>query len=195
MNVTLIFFKQSKDDQSEQNVELVGKNIRNGSPSNDNTTSENNQRTPIVQWQHTPQNALDQSPLASKPPIPTQSPSPIIMSQWNFPHQQQQNLTNHHVQQGQLPLNCTQSTPLLWLMQRNGHIFPGMNVPVSFPPFLPYGTTEVTWQAPAVGGGSASTTQPQVPNFGYPFGYPFPGLPGKLTHDFMQDKVRHFLKI
>ncbi|PON92137.1 hypothetical protein TorRG33x02_119560 [Trema orientale] len=166
----------NKEDQN-QNVALVGKNIKAGSPSNEHTTSENNQHPPIVQWPYAPQNA-DQSPLASKPPIPTQSHSPIIISQWNFPHQHQQSLTNHQVQQGQLPLNYTQSTPPFWLTQRNGLAFSGMNLPVTFPPFVPFGGTEVTWQAPAVGGGNASTTQPQVSSFCYPFGYSFSGLPG-----------------
>lgn len=182
MNVIFNFLKQNKDDQDEHNVARFGKNIKTCSPSNDNTTLENNQHPPVVQWPYTPQNAVDQSPLASKPHIPTQSPSPIIISQWHFPHQQQQSLPNHQVQQGQFPLNYTQSTPQFWLPQRTGHAFPVMNAPATFPPFVPFGATEVTWQAPGVGGGNVPTAQPQVPNLCYPFGYSFPGFPGKLTN-------------
>ncbi|XP_062120285.1 uncharacterized protein LOC133834625 [Humulus lupulus] len=165
----------NKDDQDEQ---TVGNNVKTGCPPNDHTTSENNHHPPVLQWPYTPQNTVDQSPLASKPHIHTQSSSPIIISQWNFPHQHSQNLTNHHVPQGQLPLNYTQSTPPFWLPQRTAHTFPGMNVPPAFSPYVPFGATEITWQAPAVGVGTASTPQNQVPSVCYPFGYSFQGLPG-----------------
>ncbi|KAF4351827.1 hypothetical protein F8388_005105 [Cannabis sativa] len=162
----------NKEDQDEQ---TVGNNIKTLCPSNDNATSENNHHTPVLQWPYTPQNnaAVDQSPLASKPHIHTQSPSPVIISQWHFPHQHQQNLTNLQVPQGQLPLNYTQPTPPFWLPQRTAHTYPGMNVPS--PAFSPY---EITWQAPAAGLGSASTAQNQVPSVCYPFGYSYQGLPG-----------------
>ncbi|KAL5556720.1 hypothetical protein UlMin_038956 [Ulmus minor] len=159
---------QNKDEKDEQTVSLEGKTMKTGSPLIDNTPSENQQCPSIVQWPFTPQNVVDQSPLTSRSQIPNQSPSPVLISQWHFPPQQQQNLTNNHVQQGQLPLNYTQPAPPFWLPQRPG-----------FPPFVPFGGgTEITFQAPAVGGGTASTNQPQVPNFSYPVGFPYPGFPG-----------------
>lgn len=123
---------------------------------------------------------MEQSQLTSRPSIPTQSSSPIIVNRWHF-SQQQQNQTNHPVQQGQLPTNYAQATPPLWLPHRPSHPMPGVNAPSTFPPFTPLGMTEISWQAPAVAGGTASTNQPQGPNFCYPTGYTYPGFPGKLA--------------
>lgn len=158
----------------------VAKNTKTGSPSTDNASSENQHFPSIFQWPFTPQNAVEQSQLTSRPSIATQSSSPIIISRWNFPPQQQ-NQTNHQVQQGQLPTNYTQATPPLWLPHRPSHPLPGVNSPSTFPPFIPLGMTEISWQAPAVGGGTVSTNQPQAANFCYPVGYTYPGFPGKLA--------------
>ncbi|KAH7520362.1 uncharacterized protein LOC107424980 [Ziziphus jujuba] len=167
----------SKENQNQQNATAAAKNTKNGSPSNDNALSENQQFPSIVQWPFTPQNAVEQSQLTSRPSIPTQSSSPIIVNRWHF-SQQQQNQTNHPVQQGQLPTNYAQATPPLWLPHRPSHPMPGVNAPSTFPPFTPLGMTEISWQAPAVAGGTASTNQPQGPNFCYPTGYTYPGFPG-----------------
>lgn len=156
--------------------------MKSSSPSNDNTALENKQQPPIVQWPYTPQNVADQSPLTSKTALPIQTPStsPIIISQWHFPNQHQPQ--NNPAPQGHIPLNYAQPMPPFWLPQRPGHPLPGLNAPATFPPLVPFGTTEVTWQAPAVGGSTstASPGQPAVPNFCYPVGYSFPGLPGNL---------------
>lgn len=156
----------------------AAKSTKYGSPSNDNASSENQQVPPAFQWPFTPQNAVEQSQLTSRPSIATQSSPPITISRWDFPPLQQ-NQTNHQVQQGQLPTSYAQAP--LWLPHRPGHPLPGLHAPSTFLPFIPLGTTEITWQAPAVAAGSASANQTQAANFCYPVGCTYPGFPGELA--------------
>ncbi|KAK9286001.1 hypothetical protein L1049_025204 [Liquidambar formosana] len=157
-----------------------GKNAKTGSPSNDNAPSQNQQYPPIIQWPYTPQlPAIEQSPLISKSSIPNVSPSPVVLSRWQQLPNQQPNPTNCQVQQGQPPLQLAQPAPPFWLPQRPGHHFVGVNTPATYHPFSPMGTTDASLQASAIaGGGTSSRHQPQVPNFCYHVGYPYPGFPG-----------------
>ena len=124
---------------------------------------------------------MEQNPLISKSSIPTQSPSPIIQSQWQqLPHPQQ-NPTTNLAQHGQPP-QFVQPTAPFWLPQRPVYPLSAVNAPTTFQPLTSVGTTDSGWQAPvAVGGGTSSTNQPQTSNFCYHVGYTYPAFPGKCA--------------
>lgn len=120
---------------------------------------------------------MEQSPLISKPCIPTQSPSPIVLNQWQQLLHLQQNPAGHQDQHGQPP-HFVQPTVPFWPPQRPIYPLPGVNAP-AIQPFTPLGTTDTGWQAPgSLGGGTSSKNQPQIPNFCYQVGYTYPGFPG-----------------
>ncbi|KAH0995966.1 hypothetical protein GBA52_019830 [Prunus armeniaca] len=169
----------SKEDQSQPNVTLFTQSTKTDSPSNGNAPSLNHQYPSTLQWPYTPQHGVEQSPFMPRPFIATQAPLPGVINQWpQFPHLQQ-NASNHQVPQGLPPTNYSQSAAPLWLPQRAGYTLPGLNAPATFPSFIAFGATDTSWQTPAaVGGGTSTTNQAQVPNFCYPVGYPYPGFPG-----------------
>lgn len=84
----------------------------------------------------------------------------------------------HQVQHGQ---------PLLHLAQQPMPVWPndtlsGANAHVSFQPIAPIGTTDLSWQGPAMTGGSIPTSnQAPTPSYYYHFSYPFPSFPGNCT--------------
>ncbi|PQQ09514.1 uncharacterized protein Pyn_36195 [Prunus yedoensis var. nudiflora] len=169
----------SKEDQSQPNVTLFTESTKTDSPSNGNAPSLNHRYPSTLQWPYTPQHGVEQSPFMPRPFIATQAPLPGVINQWpQFPHLQQ-NASNNQVPQGQPPSNYSQSAAPLWLPQRAGYTLPGLNAPATFPSFVAFGATDTSWQTPAaVGGGTSTTNQAQVPNFCYPVGYPYPGFPG-----------------
>ncbi|XP_059439469.1 uncharacterized protein LOC132172054 [Corylus avellana] len=172
----------TNEDQGQPNVSLVTKTNRTGSPSDGNAFSLNQQHPPVVQWPYTAQHAVEQPPLISKPCIPTQSLSPIILNQWQQLSHLQQNPAGHQDQLGQPP-HFVQPTVPFWLPQRPVYPFPGVNAAPTIQPFAPLGTTDSGWQAPgALGGGTSSKNQPQIPNFCYQVGYTHPGFPGPWDH-------------
>lgn len=158
---------------------LFTESTKTDSPSNGNAPSLNHQYPSTLQWPYMPQHGVEQSPFMPRPFIATQAPLPGVINQWpQFPHLQQ-NASNHQVPQGLPPSNYSQSAAPLWLPQRAGYTLPGLNAPATFPSFIAFGATDTSWQTPAaVGGGTSTTNQAQVPNFCYPVGYPYPGFPG-----------------
>ncbi|KAA8531509.1 hypothetical protein F0562_006138 [Nyssa sinensis] len=162
--------------KEDQNQPGGGKNATIGSSSHENAPSLNQQFQPIVQWPYTTQPAVEQSPLISKPCIPDQSASPIILSMWQQSQHQQPNPTAQQFQQNQPPPHLVQSAMPFWLPQRPAYHLAGTNVPCSYNPFTPVGTSDVNWQGPSItGGGISAINQPQIPSFCYHVGYPYPG--------------------
>ncbi|XP_004289381.1 PREDICTED: uncharacterized protein LOC101304044 [Fragaria vesca subsp. vesca] len=153
----------SKDDQNQDNAEPLTKSTNIDSPSNGNVPSLSHQYPVTFPWPYTPHHGGEQSPLVSRPFVATQSPLPGALSQWpQFPHQ---------VQYGQPPRTYPQSAAPFWLPQPPGYPLPASNAPSTLQPFVAVGATDVS-------GGSSTTNQPQVPNFYYHAGYPYPGFPG-----------------
>lgn len=170
----------NKEEDAQQNAALATRTNRTGSPSNDNAVFLNQQQPPVLQWPYTAQHAVEQPPLTPKPCMPTQSPSPIILSQWQVPHHQQ-SPAGHQTQHGQ-PLPFVQPTAPFWLPQRPVYPLPGVNAP-TIQQFTPLGTADAGWQAPgALGGGTSSKNQAQIPNLCYQVGYTPPGFPGPWDH-------------
>ncbi|XP_052195383.1 uncharacterized protein LOC127803299 [Diospyros lotus] len=161
-----------KEDLNQSSVvHAAGKNVITASSSQDNAPSLNNQPQPVVQWQHTAQCVMDhQFNLIPNPCLPTQSPSPTFISQWQppHPHYQQQNPSTHQVQHSQFSPHLAQPVVPFLLAQRPG-----------YHSVAPVGTTEISWQGPTTaGGGISSGNQPQIPSFCYHVNYPYPGFPG-----------------
>lgn len=149
---------------------------RTSSPLHDNAPPFNQQHPPVLQRSCAAQHAVEPSPFISRPSIPSLSPSPIVLSQWQqFPHLHQ-NPTSHQAQHGQ-PSHFAQSTVPFWMPQHPVYLLPGVNAPTNFQPFTPLGTTNADWQAPgALGGGTLSENQPPIPC--HQIGYTYSGFPG-----------------
>ncbi|KAK9949250.1 hypothetical protein M0R45_004783 [Rubus argutus] len=94
--------------------------------------------------------------------------------QWSY-------MPQHGVEQSPLvsrPFVATQS-PLPGIMNQWPQLPHQQQNPSNHEPFVAAGATDISWQNPAaVGGGTSATNQPQVPNFYYHVGYPYPGCPG-----------------
>eukprot|EP00261_Vitis_vinifera_P017693 XP_010647477.1 PREDICTED: uncharacterized protein LOC104878599 [Vitis vinifera] len=161
----------SKEEQNQSGVAFAAKNAVTSSPSHENASSLSQQYPSIMQWPYTPQHAAEQS-LISRPSIPTQAPSPVILSRYQqLPHQQPYPI--------QPPPHLAQSTTPFWLPQRPGYHFSSTNTPASYQPLTPLGTADANWQVSTLnGGGTSSNNQQQMPGFCYHIGYPYPGFPG-----------------
>lgn len=167
--------EQSKEEQNQSGVAFAAKNAVTSSPSHENASSLSQQYPSIMQWPYTPQHAAEQS-LISRPSIPTQAPSPVILSRYQqLPHQQPYPI--------QPPPHLAQSTTPFWLPQRPGYHFSSTNTPASYQPLTPLGTADANWQVSTLnGGGTSSNNQQQMPGFCYHIGYPYPGFPGNFQH-------------
>ncbi|KAF8404793.1 hypothetical protein HHK36_009682 [Tetracentron sinense] len=176
----------SREDQNQNGSGLAIKNSRTGSPPPDNPSPLIQQYPPILQWPYTLQSTMGQSPLISRPSLPTQQPPHIVLNQWQasllnpqqqLPQQQQLNPINHQLQHGKPLSQLTQSTGPFWLPPRPGFHVAGAAAPSSYHPLTP---GDANWQASAIsGGGTSSRNEPQIPSFCYQGGHSHPmGFPG-----------------
>ncbi|XVE82991.1 hypothetical protein DITRI_Ditri16bG0050400 [Diplodiscus trichospermus] len=167
---------ESKEEQNRSN-EALASNTKNGSPSQENLSSLNEQYSHILQWPYTTQQAAEQCSLNPRPCAPGQSTLPVLVSPWQQVAPMQPNSPNHPVQQGQPKVHLAQSATPFWLPQQPSYHFPGVSVPAAFQPFTSIATRGSSWQPSAVIGGSTPRSQQQVPNLCYHFG-PYPGFLG-----------------
>ncbi|MBA0618360.1 hypothetical protein Godav_027721 [Gossypium davidsonii] len=160
----------SKEQQNQPNEALAAKVTKNGSSSQENLSSLNDQHSRILQWPYTTQQAAEQSSLNPRPCISSQTP-PILASRPQQVAPLQSNFPNHLVQQGQPTVHLSPSTSPFWLPQRPSYHFPAVSVPATFQPFT------ASWQPSPLIGGTSPRSQHQVPNIGYHFS-PYPSFPG-----------------
>ncbi|TYG46217.1 hypothetical protein ES288_D11G238500v1 [Gossypium darwinii] len=160
----------SKEQQNQPNEALAAKVTKNGSSSQENLSSLNDQHSRILQWPYTTQQAAEQSSLNPRPCISSQTP-PILASRPQQVAPLQSNFPNHLVQQGQPTVHLAPSTSPFWLPQRPSYHFPPVSVPATFQPFT------ASWQPSPLIGGTSPRSQHQVPNIGYHFS-PYPSFPG-----------------
>ncbi|TYJ10749.1 hypothetical protein E1A91_A11G229100v1 [Gossypium mustelinum] len=160
----------SKEQQNQPNEALAAKVTKNGSSSQENLSSLNDQRSRILQWPYSTQKAAEQSSLNPRPCISSQTP-PILASQPQQVAPLQSNFPHHLVQQGQPTVHLAPSTSPLWLPQRPSYHFPAVSVPATFQPLT------ASWQPSPLIGGTSPRSQHEVPNIGYHFS-PFPSFPG-----------------